>query len=263
MSLFAARIRVFLNYKDLMGQLVLRDLKLKYRRSILGYLWSVLNPLFIMIIMTLVFSQMFNNAGIPNYPVYLMSGQILFNYMSQSTNQALSSIVDSSSLLKKIYLPKYVFTISKITSGLIDCIFSFAALLIVMFFTRSVISPHLVLFPLVVLQLYVFNVGLGMFLGACNVFFRDIQYIYNAVTTAWMYLTPMFYPVELLPDGVRQLVMQFNPMYTYITQLRCLTVYQRLPEFQLVCSGCICASVTLVAGVWVFVRMQDQFILYI
>lgn len=263
MERLAARLRVFINYKDLMGQLVLRDLKLKYRRSVLGYLWSVLNPLFIMIIMAVVFSQMFHNERIPNYPVYLMSGQILFNYMNQSTSQALASIVDSSSLLKKIYLPKYIFTVSKITSGLIDCTFSFAALLLVMVFTGAPVSVRLLLFIPVALQLYVFNIGLGMFLAACNVFFRDIQYIYNAVTTAWMYLTPMFYPVELLPDTVRWLITHFNPMYFYITQLRSLTIYNSLPGLEYAVCGCICSMIMLTAGVQVFLKTQDKFILYI
>lgn len=263
MQLFIARLQGFVKYKDLMGQLVLRDLKLKYRRSILGYLWSILNPLFIMTIMAIVFSQMFTRENIPNYPVYLMSGQVLFNYMNQSTHQALGSIVGNASLLKKTYLPKYVFTVSKITSGLIDCIFSIGALFIVMIFTRADFSWYLLLFPFVIIQLYVFNVGLGMFLGAYNVFFRDIQYIYNAVTTAWMYLTPMFYPVEYLPDTVRWLVVHCNPMYAYVTQLRCLTLYSCMPDPHMVLYGCIDAVLMLVIGVWVFARKQNRFILYI
>ena len=135
MSLFVARIKGFVRFKDLMGQLVSRDLKLKYRRSVLGYLWSVLNPLFIMIIMAIVFSKMFTRASITNFPVYLMSGQVMFNFMNLSTKSAIQSINGSASLLKKTYVPKYVFTVSKIISGLIDCVFSMGALLIVMLFT--------------------------------------------------------------------------------------------------------------------------------
>lgn len=116
MRLFIARIQGFIKYKDLMGQLISRDLKLKYRRSVLGYLWSILNPLFIMVIMAIVFSHMFHQKNIPNYPVYLMSGQVLFNFMNISTHQALGAITGNAALLKKTYLPKYVFTVSKITS---------------------------------------------------------------------------------------------------------------------------------------------------
>ena len=117
MRLVIARIQGFIKYKDLMGQLISRDLKLKYRRSVLGYLWSILNPLFIMVIMAIVFSHMFHQKSIPNYPVYLMSGQVLFNFMNISTHQALGAITGNAALLKKTYLPKYVFTVSKITSG--------------------------------------------------------------------------------------------------------------------------------------------------
>lgn len=263
MRVFIARIQRFIKYKDLMGQLVSRDLKLKYRRSVLGYLWSILNPLFIMIIMAIVFSQMFKRSNIPNYPIYLMSGQVIFNFMNLSTKSAIQSINGSASLLKKAYLPKYVFTVSKITSGLIDCIFSMGALLIVMIFTGGTFSWHLILFPVVLAQEFVFNLGLGMFLAATNVFFRDIQYIYNAITTAWLYLTPMFYPIEYLPEPLRYFVVHCNPMYAYATQLRCLTLYNTVPDLSMIIYGTADAVLILLLGIWVFNKTQDKFILYI
>ncbi len=263
MSMFIARVQGFIKYKDLMVELVSRDLKLKYRRSVLGYLWSILNPLFIMIIMAIVFSQMFKRGSIPNYPVYLMSGQVIFNFMNLSTRSAIQSINGSASLLKKTYLPKYVFTVSKITSGLVDCFFSLGALLIVMIFTGGSFSWHLLLFPFILAQEFVFNLGLGMFLAATNVFFRDIQYIYNAITTAWLYLTPMFYPVEFLPETLRWFVVHLNPMYAYVTQLRCLTLYNCIPPLSMVIYGVADAIIMLGIGVWVFLKTQDRFILYI
>ena len=240
MSLFVARIKGFVRFKDLMGQLVSRDLKLKYRRSVLGYLWSVLNPLFIMIIMAIVFSKMFTRASITNFPVYLMSGQVMFNFMNLSTKSAIQSINGSASLLKKTYVPKYVFTVSKIISGLIDCVFSMGALLIVM---------------------------LGLFLAATNVFFRDIQYIYNAITTAWLYLTPMFYPIEALPQNLQYIVSHLNPMYSYVSQFRMLTLPGFVPAgisiMWLIIIGIVSAFLMLIIGLWVFVKTQDKFILYI
>ena len=126
--------REMYRYRDLLKELVLRDLKLKYRRSFLGYLWSVLSPLLIMTVQIIVFSKLFKR-GIENYPVYLLSGQVLFNYMNNSTHMAIHSILDSRELIKKVYLPKYIFTVSKITSGLIDLIFSMGALIVMMIFT--------------------------------------------------------------------------------------------------------------------------------
>ena len=117
------RLKDFWRYKDLLKQLIIRDIKLKYRRSFLGYLWSVLNPLFLMLVMTVVFSQMFRR-NIENFPVYLFTGQLLFNFMNQSTHQALTAINGNAALLKKAYIPKYIFVFSKITSGLVDFFFS-------------------------------------------------------------------------------------------------------------------------------------------
>lgn len=262
MKLFIARIKALFRYKDLIGQLVTRDIKLKYRRSFLGYLWSVLNPLSIMIVLTIVFSKMFNR-NISNFPVYLISGQIMFNYMSQSTQQAIHSIVGNSSLLKKTYLPKYIFTLSKVTSGFVDFLFSMGALVIVMIATKCSVSWHIILFPVITLELYVFCLGLGMFLAQANVFFRDIQYIYSAVIAAWMYLTPLFYPLTMLPDNIQWVIKRFNPMYMYVTQFRDILLNHQIPGWKLFSAGAICSLIALVVGVVTFSKKQDKFILYI
>ena len=140
------------NYKDLLNQLVSRDIKLKYRRSFLGYVWSIFNPLLIMLVMTLVFSQMFQR-GIENFPVYLLTGQALFDFMNNATHMSMYSVLDNGALIKKIYVPKYIFTLSKVTSSLIDLIFSMGALILVMLITRAPFSPYILLFPLVVIPL--------------------------------------------------------------------------------------------------------------
>ena len=189
----------FWKYRDLLKLLVTKNVKLKYRRSFLGYLWSILNPLLTKVVMTIVFSTMFSR-NIQNFPVYLFCGQLLFNYMNNSTHQAITSINSNAALLKKTYVPKYLFTLARITSGLVDLVFSMGALVIVMVVTRSKVTWYVLLIPFVLLQLYVFCVGLGLFLAQANVFFKDTQFIYNAVTTAWLYLTPIFYPLEALSD---------------------------------------------------------------
>lgn len=255
-------IRGLYHYKDLVGQLVSRDIKIKYRRSVLGYVWSVLNPLMIMLVMVVVFSTMFKRS-IENFPVYLLTGQIMFNFMNQSTHQAMNSIVGNASLLKKTYVPKYIFTLSKITSGLVDFVFSLGALVIVMLVTKTAFSWYMILFPLVAIQLYVFCVGLGLILAEATVFFRDIQYIYTVITTAWLYLTPMFYPITALPERLQYAVSHFNPMYYYIEQFRSLVLYNQLPEIQLVVGGFLFAIVVLSIGIWRFLKKQDNFILYI
>ena len=123
MSVMRDRINTFLKYKDLLRELVVRDIKLKYRRSFLGYIWSILNPLLIMIVMTLVFSQMFQR-GIDNFPVYLLTGNIMFEFVNSSTHMAMYSVLDNAALIKKIYVPKYIFTLARITSAMVDLVFS-------------------------------------------------------------------------------------------------------------------------------------------
>lgn len=262
MKVWIDRINIFFKYKDLIKQLVLRDLKLKYRRSFLGYAWSVLNPLFTMIVMAIVFSHMFQR-NIENYPVYLFTGQVLFNYMNISTNQALHSIEGSADLLKKTYIPKYIFPFSRITSGLVDMIFSLAALILVMIATGQRFSVYNLLFPFVLLQLYIFCLGLGLFLAQANVFFRDVQYIYHTVITAWLYLTPLFYPIDALPSQVQWIVKHLNPMYFYIGQFRDLVYSNRMPGPVIMIAGCAAAVIMLTIGIVSFIKNQDKFILYI
>ena len=255
-------LREFWAYRDLLRLLVSRNIKLKYRRSFLGYVWSVLNPLLIMIVMTIVFSTMFDR-NIENFPVYLFCGQLLFNFMNTSTHQAIFAITGNASLLKKTYVPKYIFVLSKITSGLVDCVFSLGALLIVILVTGAKLSWWALLFPVVFLQLYLFCIGLGLFLAQANVFFRDSQFIYNAVTTAWMYLTPIFYPIDMLPEWVEWCVKHLNPMYFYVGQFRDLVYYGQFPGPAIFAAGCLTALGMLLVGFWSFRRSEDKFILYI
>ncbi len=256
------RLASFRKYKPLLGQLVLRDIKLKYRRSFLGYLWSVLNPLLIMLVMSVVFLQLFQN-DIPYFPVYLLTGQILFTFMTESTNFAILSITGNSALIKKTYIPKYIFTLSKVTSSLVNLAFSSVALWIVVFITGVPLTLHALLFPLVFVELYIFCLGLGLFLAQAAVFFRDIQYIYGVVTTAWTYMTPVFYPASLMSQGLRVWILRLNPMYYYIAQFRDMVLYGRMPSLALAGGGVLFALLFLGLGLWSFRRAQDKFILYI
>lgn len=262
MGMFVKRLGGFYKYRFLMQQLVSRDIKLKYRRSFLGYVWSILNPLLTMVIMVIVFSNMFK-SDIQNFPVYLIIGQTLFTFMSESTNQAITSITGNAALLKKTYVPKYVFTVSKVTSCFVNMLFSLGALVVVFVVCRVVPNVYYLFIPIILLQEYLFCLGLGMLLAQGSVFFRDIQYIYNAFITAWMYLTPMFYPIEMLPETLRKLVMTFNPMYFYITQFRQIVLNGQMPDAYLIAAGSGAAVLMLVIGTWAFLKTQDKFILYI
>ena len=262
MNKFGIRLKSFVQYKDLLIQLVEKDIKLKYRRSFLGYLWSVLNPLMIMVIMVIVFQHMFR-FSIENYPAYVISGQVCFNFLSEATNQAIWSITGNAALLKKTYVPKYIFTFAKVTSSCVNLLFSLGALIIVFIVCKVQLSVYMLLLPFVLLQLYIFCLGIGMFLAAVNVYFRDIQYIYSAFLTAWMYMTPLFYPIEQLPENVQWIIKHLNPLYFYVGQFRDIMVYGQMPGNMILLAGVVSAILALLVGTSVFLKVKDNFILYI
>ena len=262
MNLLKYRLKTLFKYQDLIKELVTRDLKLKYRRSFLGYLWSILNPLLIMIVLSLVFMNLLGK-GIENYPVYLLTGRLLFDFMKSSTTSAMKSVTGNASLLRKVYVPKYIFTLAKVTSCMMDLVFSIGALLIVMVATRAPFHWQFLLAPLVIAQMYLFSCGLGFFLAQLNVFFRDIQYIYSAVLTAWLYLTPIMYEIDRLPQTIQTCIKVLNPMYYYVAQFRDLVYYGRFPGPRIFWGGWLMALLALFIGIWSFQKTKDKFILYI
>ena len=259
----SGKIARFRAFDELLKQLIIRDIKIKYRRSYLGYIWSILNPLMTMTVLVIVFSQLFKRFDIDNFPLYLISGQIIFSFMAEATNMAVSSISNNASLIKKTYVPKYIFTLSKVGSSLVNLLFSMGALLLVMLFTKATFSWNLLFFPFLVLQVFVFVLGVGLLLASMSVFFRDIQYLWGVILPMWMYLTPIFYPVSIIPESYRELYKMLNPMYWYVTQSRDIIVHARFPDTQLILMGSLFAIAVLCFGAWVFNKKQDEFILYI
>lgn len=248
-------------YRPLLDQLVLRDLKVKYRRSILGYLWSLLNPLLMMCVMTLVFSYVFR-FSVENYPVYVIIGQTFWNFFFESTNMAMSSILNNGALIRKVYIPKLIFPISRVASSFVTMIFSLAAILIVMIFTGVQFTPALLMLPFVLLCLFLFCLGIGIALSALAVYFRDMMHLYGVLTTAWMYFTPIFWTVDILPANVLPLI-QLNPLLHYISYFRSLVLEGAVPPFS---EHVICLALSLIVlagGIALFRRTQKNFILYI
>ncbi|MGX3067081.1 ABC transporter permease [Ursidibacter arcticus] len=249
-------------FDELLKQLIIRDVKLKYRRSYLGYLWSILNPLMLMVVLVIVFSNLFR-FDIPNFPLYLISGQVIFNFMVEATNMSVGSITGNASLLKKTYVPKYIFTLSKVGSSVVNLVFSLGALLLVMLFTGATFSWNLLFFPVILLQLLIYSLGISLFLAAATVFFRDIQYLWGVFVSMWMYLTPIFYPVSIIPEEYQALYQTANPMYWYIEQFRDIVLYAQFPNTQSILMGCGLAFIVLILGACYFNKKQNEFILYI
>ncbi|MCL2060309.1 MAG: ABC transporter permease, partial [Oscillospiraceae bacterium] len=189
----AWQLASFNRYKHLLRLLVRRDFISRYRKSILGVLWSLLNPLLTMLVMTLVFSYIFR-FQIENFPVYLLSGQIIFGFFSESTTQAMGSVIAGEGIIKKIYVPKYIFPVSRVLSSLVNLAFSFIAFLLVFIFTGVQFKPTMLLLPIPILYVLVFSLGIAMLLSSMAVFFRDLTYLYGVFLTLLLYLTPLFYP---------------------------------------------------------------------
>ena len=249
-------------YRDLLKQLVIRDVKLKYRRSFLGYVWSILNPLLLMMVLVIVFSNLFR-FNIPHFPVYLLTGNVLFGFMTEATTMAISSITGNAPLIKKTYVPKYIFPLSRVTSSLVNMVFSMTALVLVVLITRTPVTPYVLLSPVIIIEVYVFCLGLGLFLSASSVFFRDIQYLWGVFITMWNYLTPIFYPVSIIPAKYVHWYKVLNPMYSYLAQFRDIVLYGQMFDTRMFCYGMVVSLFALVFGAWTFMRTQDNFILYI
>ena len=245
-------------------QLVAKDFKLKYRRSVLGIAWSVLNPLLMMAVQAVVFTQLMvrHDASIPNFPIYLLLGNTAWSLMADATRQGMQSIIHAQSLLKKVKINRWVFPVQKVLFAVVNYAFSLIAVAIVMAFFGWWPTVYALYLPLGVLYLTVFCIGLSLLLSSLAVFFRDVIHLWGVFLTAWMYLTPLFYSITILPGWVQSL-MRFNPMYLYITFIRRALLWQMDPGL-MVHVGCVaCALLSLGLGYLVFRKTEDRFILFI
>ena len=261
---------IYLNFKTytfLMGQMVSRDFKVKYKRSVLGIIWSLLYPLLQMIVMALIFSQMFRfkMEGV-NYLVYLMTGLVMFNYFSEASSSAMGSVCANFNLMNKVYIPKYIFPLSKCLFVGINFLLTLIPLLLIILFsgdatTHCTINIYYLLLPISYICLFLFTVGLGFILSTISVFLRDIFYIYGIIMTMWQYFTPLFYDISMI-DPKLQIIFKFNPLYLYIDFTRQIILYGHNPDL-FTWLGCIISSVLVFGfGCILFKKKQDKFIYY-
>jgi ABC-2 type transport system permease protein len=248
-------------YSFLISQLVLRDFKSKYKRSILGVFWSFLNPLMTMTVQFLVFSTFFTNDT-QNYPVYLLSGVVCFSFFSECTTMCLSSISANARLITKVYIPKYIFPLSRSISSSINLAISLVPLLLACLVLGVPIRPQALLFFYFLACLIVFALGIGMFLSALMVFFRDIQFLWTVLTQIWMYATPIFYPAEIIPEKFKFIV-RLNPLYHFIGNARICLISGISPEPSAYLYCFLFAMLSLVIGSYTFKKTQDRFALYL
>lgn len=250
-------------YKFLIKQLVARDFKVKYKRSILGILWSLLYPVLTMSVMAIVFSNVFkfSTPGV-NYLVYLLSGLVMFNYFSEATNLSMSSVVANFSLINKVYIPKWIFPLSKCLFVGINFVLTLIPLYAIILLTGTGITWMHIFLPYAVICLFMFTLGMGLILSTIAVFLRDIYYIYGVIIMFMMYLTPIMYDIDMLTPWLIP-ILKINPMYHYINFSRMIILYKQIPSMESWIACFISSTIILVIGIILFKRKQDKFIYYV
>ena len=250
-------------YRFLMEQLVSRDFKTKYKRSVLGVFWSFLNPLLMMAVQYVVFTELiFRGGGIPHYAMYLLIGIVIFNGFNDCCNQAMRAIVGNAGLITKVFVPKFIYPASKVLSASLNIILAMIPLLMVALFNKLWPHPSWLFIPLGLFMLIIFIMGMGLMLSSLMVFFRDIEFLWGVFSTVWMYATPIIYDINILPEWMRP-IEQFNPLYHYITYMRTIVIERAVPGL---CQHACCLGIAvafLIIGSLIFRKTQDRFIFYI
>lgn len=209
-------------------QLVSREVKRKYARSYLGIVWSVLNPLMSMAVMSMIFTTIFKRS-IENFPIYYLTGHLIWDLFSGGTNHAMTALVDNHSMLMKVKLSKQTFVIARVFTALTNFAYSCVAYVVMLVIFRVKPNVYMLLFPIDVLFALLFTMGIGYILSILYVFFADIKYLYSVLLTLWMYLSALFYPVTGLSE-IMQWVIRKNPVYNYIEFARDIVLYGIMPE---------------------------------
>lgn len=256
---FLKKIISFKRFSFLLSQLVRRDFKVRYRGSVLGVLWSVLNPLLNMIIISIVFSQVFR--AVDNYKMHILSGLVIFNFFSEATNLALTSVTSNFGLITKVYFPKFILPLSKVFSSAINLVITMVVFCILGTIMDVDIWTGYLLIPYVMICTFIFAAGISFIVATLQVFFRDTQHIYSLVLTVWMYATPIIYNIDIIPEWAIE-YFKLNPLFVFIDFLRELTLRGSLPNAMSFLACALWAVGTFCVGAFVFVKSQNKFIYY-
>jgi ABC-2 type transport system permease protein len=245
-----------LRYRTLLANLVSRDLKVRYKRSVLGVLWTMVNPLLMMVVFSIVFAHIFR-FSIEHFTIYFLSAYLLWNFVAQTTSWSTACLLGNASLIRKIYVPKAIFVLATVLSGLINLVVSLVPLAALMLLVGHPMTPSLAFLPVAILVATVFAFGVSLLLAAICIEFNDVVQIYQVWLVAWMYLTPVIYPLDIVPERFTWIV-KMNPMY-YIVETFRRPVYEGVvPSAGMVVPAVLSAALVLVLGWWLFERRADR-----
>ncbi|MHB1295284.1 MAG: ABC transporter permease [Anaerolineae bacterium] len=269
-----ARLRELGSYRDLVVSLVVRDLKVRYKNSVLGFLWSLLNPLLLMLVFTVVFTIMLPSDSTPSYPVFVLCALLPWNCFSAAVSTSVSSIVQNATLVKKVYFPREILPIATVLSSLANFVLALPVLFLLMAVFRVHFTVWIVYLPVIMLVQVAFTIGVALMLSTLNVFYRDTSVIIDVVMQAWFFLTPVFYPIDLIPEAttlfglvlpLRRIVYILNPMASIVASYRSILygftngAPPAAPAFDFFTRTAVTALLVLVAGYWVFSRYSPRF----
>jgi lipopolysaccharide transport system permease protein len=251
----------FRNYSFLLTELIKRDISGKYKDSTLGLFWSFLNPLLSMIVLTIVFSTFFGRT-IENFPVYLLSGKLVFDLFANATTGAMDSIKGNSEIIKKIYVPKYMFAVGIVCSEFINFLISLIVLVAVMLATGAPFYMSLLYSPIPLFFLLLLTMGVGLILATATTFFTDIKYLYGVLIMLLSFMTPLFYPIEIIPEQFL-FFFKINPLYAAVSSFRDIVLYGAFPQTKFLLYLIITSIIALIIGVYQFYKYQDEFVINI
>jgi ABC-type polysaccharide/polyol phosphate export permease len=244
-------------YRDLLWSLVHRDLTIRYKRSTLGFLWTMLNPLLMMLVLTVIFSNLFR-FQIKNYPVYLLSGTLLYGFFQWSTSQSIHNIIWGGGLMGKIHLPKTIFVVSAGLVALINLLLALVPLALIMVLNHGVFSLALLFLPLGIALTFIFALGVSFIVSTLAVFFADIADIHSVAVSILAYVTPLFYPISIVPQKYLYFI-YLNPLFYFVEIFRQPIHAGVLPDGGMIVRAFSISIGTLIAGWWFFTRKSDEF----
>lgn len=243
-------------YRFVLKQLVSREIKRKYARSYLGIVWSVLNPLLSMAVLSMIFSTMFKRS-IENFPIYYLTGTLLWNLFSSATTSSMSALIDNKQLLLRVKLSKQTFVLARVYTAVTNFGYTCIAYVLMLLVFKIQPSWFLLLLPFDVLFLILFSMGISYMLSILYVFFADINHLYTVLLTLWMYMCAIFYPIDSV-DGIMKTIITWNPLYAYISFARDCVLYRKLPDVKTFLMVCLWGIGVYLLGYWVFTKKENQ-----
>lgn len=255
-------INKYKQYKFVFSELVKRDFNKRYKRSVLGVMWSMLAPLFQLLVMSIVFKRIFGRS-MEHYTIYLFAGQLIFNYFKEATNNGMSSIISNAGIITKVTVPKYLFLVSKVMAASINFILTMVIFFVFVAFDSLKFTWKFIMLLYPIACLFILIIGTGLILSAMYVFFKDIQYLYDIFTLALMYFSAIFYDVSIFAGSRVQQILYINPVFVYINYMREIVLNGHIPSLNYHLYSLLYALVILRIGAWMYKKYNYMFLYYI